>query len=82
LHDKNGKEIYEGDLIEVENRNGDKTLFEVCWGYMYGLENKNSLSWVAKNIKEPVRSTTLSNLKYAGIIRVAGNIHENKNLLK
>lgn len=67
LKDKNGKEIYEGDILQIDDHIlGD---FEVVW---------HNLSW---KIKRSVGYESLSVHKTQDIV-VIGNIHENPELLE
>lgn len=67
LKDKNGKDIYEGDIVQIDDHIlGD---FEVVW---------HNLGW---KIKRSVGFETLSVHKSEDIV-VIGNIHENPELLK
>lgn len=67
LKDKNGNEIYEGDILQIDDFIlGD---FEVLW---------NNLGWA---IKRTVGYETLAVHKSEDIV-VVGNIHENPELLE
>lgn len=66
LHDKNGKEIYEGDIIT----NGDKNIKYIVGWYDTGLKARqyNNRSYIG--------------LKYwQDVLEVIGNIYDNQELL-
>lgn len=77
LKDKNGVEIFEGDIIAVENhpfqRKEDSGVgIEIEGNYVVGW-NQHDLTWCAGDL-------LLARLK--PYVRVIGNIYENSELLK
>ena len=73
LKDKNGKEIYEGDI--VANLRNSKN--EVCW-------DQEEFGWVAKGKWPNGKDSTimLADLNAVATIEVVGNIFENPSLLE
>lgn len=72
LHDKNDKEIYEGDII----KNHNKDLFEICWA-QYDMDYHG---YCCRHIKSNTRHLFISSdFRNCEII---GNIHENEDLLE
>lgn len=75
LHDKNGKEIYEGDIVRK-----DGWIYEIRWskyGAGFDLATKND-SWP----KQEDGYAYHSGLYDTEIIEVIGNIYENPELIK
>lgn len=75
LKDKNGKEIYEGDIIEVETciDEEETTIYEVYW-------DEDTLEYALKTIKGVNYDSCVGELSQSAI-KVIANIHENPELL-
>lgn len=83
LHDKNGKEIYEGDIVKInahsydfgfeKDRIGEIRFIEGCFGFYKQLSEKEYL------FNELSTESGYGELDYYEII---GNIYENSDLLK
>lgn len=68
LKDKNGKEIYEGDIIEwIEEPTNKNTFHEICWLEREGCWGTRDSIWLCN-----------TNMNY----KVIGNIYENPELIK
>ena len=74
LLDKNGKEIYEGDILESTNPKEILVRFLVQWGY-----RDNPYSWGLKSITTPGASYEFCDHKES--MQVVGNIYSNPELL-
>ena len=75
LKDKNGREIYEGDIMKVEHGKGVVKFVEFGWGIMF-----------EENFGEPFMNYCSYNLDeklyiYVDEFSVVGNIYENPELL-
>lgn len=78
LKDKNGKEIYEGDIVTFEVENQDQwtggKIGEIVW-------MKENLSFAIRTSKAVARFTDYLGV-YKSTMKVIGNIYEDPNLLK
>jgi len=75
LHDKNGKEIFEGDIVEI---------IHPCWYSKCKTEFKNG-GFIFTELNNPVENsavTTYSFMRNKWKIEVIGNIHDNPELLE
>lgn len=72
LTDKNGKEIYEGDIIKTHNQHNDEFIDIVVWSECF-------LQFEIKETKKTM-CPDLSLYKYSGC-EIIGNIHDNLELL-
>jgi len=76
LKDKNGKEIYEGDIVKDDDL---EDIYEVCWQDFYpgfGLRRKENITTGLGTAEQELNSETTR-----GKVEVIGNIWENKELL-
>lgn len=69
LKDKNGKEIYEGDILKVKLDDGEANLYVKYTNGEYRVVNEGK--W----------EDSLYTYMYFGDVEVVGNIYENKDLL-
>jgi uncharacterized phage protein (TIGR01671 family) len=83
LKDKYGKEIYEGDIIELHTAANDKAkgikdnhcgLYEIYWDRCYKLKTIKPNWFFIPNFESPAADYN--------IMKVVGNIFENQELLK
>lgn len=80
LHDKNGKEIYEGDIIHIHNKFFEEFNYLLQWNeeylryYLYSTDKKKL------NRMEGILEAHLSSM--INDIEVIGNIYDNPDLLE
>ena len=77
LKDKNGKEIYEGDIIQFKRNNEEFRRKEIQWINHYGQWNFPHLNNNESNYKKDITPKDILDSSW----EVIGNIYENPELL-
>ena len=77
LKDKNGKEIYEGDIIQFKRNNEEFRRKEIQWINHYGQWNFPNLNNNESNYKKDITPKDILDSSW----EVIGNIYENPELL-
>ena len=72
LTDKNGKKIFEGDIVRYTNDDGTLAFYKVVWGDDFG---SWMLEWINHSDKLCLRCMR-------ELVEVIGNIHDNPELLE
>lgn len=77
LKDKNGKLMFEGDVLKFVNDDGESSFYVVVW-------NTSLLSWQVQEMSCYVKDDYygFDELCEFGNTEVIGNIHDNKDLLE
>ena len=76
LEDKNGKKIFEGDILEFLNDDGDKTLYIVEWDMSFA-------GWIIRTTEIDCGLDSMECWdEYKEHYEVIGNIHDNGELLE
>lgn len=71
LNDKNGKKIFEGDIIEFSDNDGEKSLHIVQW-------SADNSGWVTRSIDLKYGPETMDFWEeYKKAYEIFGNIHDN-----
>ena len=83
LKDKNGKEIYEGDIVRIDNlhetwKYGEP---ECDWKILAVKWNRYTFAFSNKNLYKPLSDYSLATWEDY-IIEIIGNIYENPELLE
>lgn len=73
LKDRNGKEIYEGDIVRVEPKNG--------YGYITEDTDIGVITWVTGYYMVEMDKQTPFFMLYCAYFEVIGNIYENPEVL-
>ena len=83
LKDKNGKLIYENDVLEVSvfDKNNYSSKKKTRWSVEYKIFN-NNIGFMVYGINRRWHALMTSNMLYNAEAVVIGNIHENADLLE
>ncbi|QYH12692.1 hypothetical protein A0056_004350 [Campylobacter jejuni] len=79
--DKNGKKIYEGDIVKVKAPNY-KELIIVGWRFSSFVALKGKERYIYDLFKTLSGEFDAEKCEYLNTFEIIGNIHENKELLK
>lgn len=87
MKDKNGKEIYEGDIVYSEFADGSNCMFLVGWNNKlscFGVMDEHDYrsKQLGYDFPEFDNHLFIEVLKNSKIFKIIGNIHEDKHLLK
>lgn len=83
LKDKNGKEIYDGDIIDIHQTVNGCNLFVITWGDV-GISARYLIdSEMLREYEYDIKELLEVNIgKYEKSVEVVGNIYENDELLE
>lgn len=82
LHDKSGKEIYEGDLVKLSDDDDDDVFFISEVKYFADADDYPAFDIVPPDDDWDFQSNVLQMGIIENAVEVIGNIHENKDLVE
>jgi uncharacterized phage protein (TIGR01671 family) len=78
VKDRNGKEIYEGDIVNIHLPNEQIIIAEIVWEYCCTVLRMDKRADIA--FTEAEKECQGRQIPFQEILEVIGNIHENPNL--